>query len=151
SDLLRRLGEWCARHFVVVIVGWLVALVALQVVSRVVGGTYSDNFTLPDSQSQQGIEVLQQHDPQAGGYSSQIVLHDDQQQLTALGGQMSTAVGDLEKLPHVLSAQNPLSAPSDSGRSGPNVGPLSSDGRTAYITVRFDVQPSTLGDDYLHG
>ncbi|AZM63967.1 MULTISPECIES: MMPL family transporter [unclassified Streptomyces] len=151
AGVLRRLGEWCARHFLVVIVAWLVALVALQAASRSVGGTYSDNFTLPDSQSQQGIEVLQQHDPQAGGYSSQIVLHDDQQQLTALGGQMSTAVGDLEKLPHVLSAQNPLSAPSDSGRSGPNVGPLSSDGRTAYITVRFDVQPSTLGDDYLHG
>ncbi|MFJ5559321.1 MMPL family transporter [Streptomyces sp. NPDC093250] len=151
AGVLRRLGEWCARHFLVVIVTWLVALVALQVASRSVGGTYSDNFTLPDSQSQKGIEVLQRHDPQAGGYSSQIVLHDDRQQLTGLDSQMSTAVGDLEKLPHVLSAQNPLSAPSPSGQSGPNVGPLSSDGKTAYITVRFDVQPSTLGDDYLHG
>ncbi|MGM1078746.1 MMPL family transporter [Streptomyces sp. H28] len=150
---LRRLGEWCARHFVVVIVGWLVALVALQVVSRVVGGTYSDNFTLPDAQSQKGIEVLQQHDPQAGGYSSQIVLHDDQQQLTALGSQMSGTVGALEKLPHVLSAQNPLSSAgsSDQQQQQPNVGPLSTDGKTAYITVRFDVQPSTLGDDYLDG
>ncbi|MBD9734992.1 MMPL family transporter, partial [Streptomyces sp. H28] len=146
-------GEWCARHFVVVIVGWLVALVALQVVSRVVGGTYSDNFTLPDAQSQKGIEVLQQHDPQAGGYSSQIVLHDDQQQLTALGSQMSGTVGALEKLPHVLSAQNPLSSAgsSDQQQQQPNVGPLSTDGKTAYITVRFDVQPSTLGDDYLDG
>ncbi|GGW97633.1 membrane protein [Streptomyces malachitofuscus] len=151
AGVLRRLGEWCARHFLVVIVAWVVALVALQVASRSVGGTYSDNFTLPDSQSQQGIEVLQRHDPQAGGYSSQIVLHDDRQQLTGLAGQMSTTVGDLEKLPHVLSAQNPLSAPSASGQSGPNVGPLSSDGKTGYITVRFDVQPSTLGDDYLHG
>ncbi|MEV5935826.1 MMPL family transporter [Streptomyces sp. NPDC052079] len=151
AGVLRRLGEWCARHFLVVIVTWLVALVALQVASRSVGGTYSDNFTLPDSQSQKGIEVLQRHDPQAGGYSSQIVLHDDRQRLTGLDSQMSTAVGDLEKLPHVLSAQNPLSAPSPSGQSGPNVGPLSSDGKTAYITVRFDVQPSTLGDDYLHG
>ncbi len=150
AGVLRRLGEWCAHHFVVVIVAWLVALVALQVASRSAGGSYSDDFTLPDTQSQQGVEVLQRHDPQAGGYSSQIVLHDDQRQLTALGGQMSTAVGDLEKLPHVLSAQNPLSAPS-SGPSGPDVGPLSSDGRTGYITVRFDVQPSTLGDGYLHG
>ncbi|MFJ9663489.1 MMPL family transporter [Streptomyces sp. NPDC101219] len=153
AGLLRRLGEWCARHFVVVIVGWLVALVALQVVSRVVGGTYSDNFTLPDAQSQKGIEVLQQHDPQAGGYSSQIVLHDDQQQLTALGSQMSGTVSALEKLPHVLSAQNPLSAAgsSDQQQQQPNVGPLSTDGKTGYITVRFDVQPSTLGDGYLDG
>ncbi len=151
AGVLRRLGEWCARHFVVVIVAWLVALVVLQVVSRAVGGTYSDDFTLSDSQSQQGIEVLQRHDPQAGGYSSQVVLHDDQQELTTLGSQMSSTVSGLEKLPHVLSAQNPLTAQGPSGSSQPDVGPLSSDGRTAYITVRFDVQPSTLGAGYLSG
>lgn len=156
AGVLRRLGEWCARHFVVVIVAWLVALVVLQFVSRAVGGAYSDNFTLSDSQSQQGIDVLQRHDPQAGGYSSQIVLHDGRQELTALGSQMSSTVSSLEKLPHVLSAQNPLTAqgPSGQGSSGSSqsdVGPLSSDGRTAYITVRFDVQPSTLGDGYPSG
>ncbi|MFJ3981737.1 MMPL family transporter [Streptomyces fungicidicus] len=152
AGVLRRLGEWCARHFVVVVVAWLVALVALQLVSRAVGGTYSDDFTLSGSQSQKGIEVLQRHDPQAGGYSSQIVLHDGQQQLTAFGSQMSDTITALERLPHVLSAQNPLSAAgSSAGQSQPDVGPLSSDGRTAYITVRFDVQPSTLGDGYLHG
>ncbi|MFI9265473.1 MMPL family transporter [Streptomyces werraensis] len=151
AGVLRRLGEWCARHFVMVIVAWLIALVVLQVVSRAVGGVYSDNFTLSDSQSQKGIEVLQRHDPQAGGYSSQIVLHDDRQELTALGSQTSSTVSALEKLPHVLSAQNPLTAQGSSGSSQPDVGPLSSDGRTAYITVRFDVQPSTLGDGYLSG
>ncbi|MFH9008489.1 MMPL family transporter [Streptomyces afghaniensis] len=152
AGLLRRLGEWCARHFVVVVVAWLVALVALQVVSRSVGGTYSDNFTLPQAQSQKGLDVLEKHDPQAGGYSSQIVLHDDGQSLSSLSSQMSTTVTDLDKLPHVLSAQNPLSASgSSSGQSQQNVGPLSDDGKTAYITVRFDVQPSTLGDDYLNG
>ncbi|MFI9822563.1 MMPL family transporter [Streptomyces sp. NPDC052013] len=152
AGLLRRLGEWCAHHFVVVIFAWLAALLALQLASRTVGADYSDDFTLPDAQSQQGIEVLQRHDPQAGGYSSQIVLHDAQQQLSAFGSQMSTVVGDLEKLPHVLSAQNPLSASgSSTDGSQPDVGPLSSDRKTAYITVRFDVQPSTLGDGYLTG
>ncbi|MEV7084092.1 MMPL family transporter [Streptomyces sp. NPDC093516] len=149
---LRRLGEWCARHFVVVILAWLVALVVLQVLSRTVGGEYSDNFALPQAQSQKGLDVLEEHDPQAGGYSSQIVLRDDGQPLTALGSQLSTAVADLEKLPHVLSAQNPLSAQGSSpGQSQQNVGPLSDDGKTAYITVRFGVQPSTLGDSYLNG
>jgi RND superfamily putative drug exporter len=147
---LRRLGEWCARHFVIVIVAWLVALVALQVLSRTLGGEYSDDFSLPQAQSQKGLDVLKKHDPQAGGYSSQLVLHDEGQALTALSSQVSTAVADLEKLPHVLSAQNPLSAQSSSsGQSQPNVGPLSDDRKTAYITVRFDVQPSTLGDGYL--
>lgn len=64
---------------------------------------------------------------------------------------MSSTVSSLKKLPHVLSAQNPLTSQGASGSSQPDVGPLSSDGRTAYITVRFDVQPSTLGDGYLSG
>ncbi|MFJ7336173.1 MMPL family transporter [Streptomyces sp. NPDC101110] len=150
GGVLRRLGEWCARHCVIVIIAWLVALVALQVVNREFGGEYSDNFSLPQAQAQKGLDVLKAHDPQAGGYSSQIVLHDDQQPLTALSSQISTTVADLEKLPHVLSAQNPLSAPATpSGQQ--NVGPLSDDKETAYITVRFNVQPSTLGDDYLNG
>ncbi|MFD5836429.1 MMPL family transporter [Streptomyces collinus] len=150
GGVLRRLGEWCARHFVVVIIAWLVALVALQVVSREFGGEYSDNFSLPQAQAQKGLDVLKAHDPQAGGYSSQIVMRDDQQPLTSLSSQMSATIADLEKLPHVLSAQNPLSAPATpSGQQ--NVGPLSDDKKTAYITVRFDVQPSTLGDDYLNG
>ncbi|MEU5892360.1 MMPL family transporter [Streptomyces sp. NPDC047461] len=142
---LRRLGQWCARHFVIVIVAWLVALVALQVLNRSVGGEYEDNFSLSDVQSEQGLDVLKKHDPAAGGYSSQIVVHDGDKALTSLDSQMSTAVGDLQKLPHVLAVQNPLTATSSA------VGPLSSDAKTAYITVRFDVQPSTLGDDYLHG
>ncbi|WP_210593458.1 MMPL family transporter [Streptomyces sp. GESEQ-35] len=154
---LRRLGEWCARHFVIVIVSWLVALVALQVVNRSFGGEYSDDFSLPGVQSQEGLDVLKEHDPAAGGYGSQIVLHDADKSLSSLGSQMSTTVSDLQKLPHVLSVQNPLTAPGtsdstdSSGQSQKNVGPLSSDGKTAYITVRFDVQPSTLGDDYLDG
>jgi RND superfamily putative drug exporter len=130
---------------VIVVVAWLVALVALQTLNRSFGGDYSDNFSLPGVQSQQGLDVLKKHDPAAGGYGSQIVVHDGKQSLTALSSQMSTTVGDLQKLPHVLSVQNPLSAPSS------KAGPLSSDGRTAYITVRFDVQPSTLGDGYPHG
>ncbi|MFI5874837.1 MMPL family transporter [Streptomyces sp. NPDC051445] len=141
---LRRLGAWCARHCTIVIIAWLVAVVALQVVSRTVGGTYEDNFQLPGVQSTKGLDVLKEHDPQAGGYSSQIVLHDDQA-VSTLSSQLSTAVGDLEKLPHVLSAVNPLSVTSS------KVGPVSGDGKTAYVTVRFDVQPSTLGDDYLNG
>ncbi|MFI5822123.1 MMPL family transporter [Streptomyces rishiriensis] len=142
---LRRLGAWCARHFLFVIIAWLVALVALQVIDRAVGGTFEDNFALSDTQSQKGLDVLKEHDPQAGGYSAQIVMRDDQKALSALSSQMSTTVGDLQKLPHVLSVQNPLT------QSPTKVGPVSGDGKTGYITIRFDQQPNTLGDAYLNG
>ncbi|MEU6227822.1 MMPL family transporter [Streptomyces sp. NPDC047042] len=148
---LRRLGEWCARHFVIVIVAWLIALAALQALNHSFGGEYSDNFSLPGVQSQQGLDVLKKHDPAAGGYGSQIVLRDSAKPLTDLSTQLSQTVSDLQKLPHVLSVQNPLPPPGSQPTGTQSVGPLSGDAKTGYITVRFDVQPSTLGDDYLHG
>ncbi|MBQ0855156.1 MMPL family transporter [Streptomyces sp. BH-SS-21] len=156
---LRRLGEWCARHFVIVIVAWLVALAAVQVLNRSFGGEYSDDFSLSGVQSQQGQDVLRRHDPAAGGYSSQIVLRDAKQPLASVSAQLGQTVTDLQKLPHVLAVQNPLTAAQSSSQqsssqqnsSQQNVGPLSGDGKTGYITVRFDVQPSTLGDSYLDG
>ncbi|MGV4886575.1 hypothetical protein ACSR0Z_08125 [Streptomyces viridosporus] len=112
--------------------GRLVALVASRAAGRSVGGTHSDDSTLPDAQSQQDIEVPRKHDPRTGGHSNRIVPHDGRRPLTAPDAQMSAAVAGLEKLPHVLSAQNPLSAAGSSGgRSGPHVGPLSSDGERA--------------------
>ncbi|ELP62891.1 MMPL family transporter [Streptomyces turgidiscabies] len=148
---LRRLGEWCARHFVIVIVAWLIALAALQVLNRSFGGEYSDNFSLPGVQSQQGLDVLKKHDPAAGGYGSQIVLRDSAKPLTSVSTQMSQTVADLQKLPHVLSVQNPLPPPGSQPAGKQTVGPLSGDAKTGYVTIRFDVQPSTLDDDYLDG
>lgn len=151
--VLRRTGEWCARHFVTVLVLWVAALAGLQVLQHAYGGDYSDDFSLPGTQSQDGLDVLKAHAPQAGGYSAQVVLHDADKPLTSVSDQVATAVADLGKLPDVLSAQNPLppSGSTPPPPPDPNTGPLSTDRKTAYITVRFSVQPSTLGASYLDG
>ncbi|MFJ7082929.1 MMPL family transporter [Streptomyces griseus] len=150
---LRRTGEWCARHFVTVLVLWVAALAGLQVLQHAYGGDYSDDFSLPGTQSQDGLDVLKAHAPQAGGYSAQVVLHDADKPLTSVSDQVATAVSDLQKLPDVLSAQNPLpsSGSTPPPPPDPNTGPLSTDQKTAYITVRFSVQPSTLDPSYLDG
>ncbi|MEU6878323.1 MMPL family transporter [Streptomyces sp. NPDC046712] len=155
KGMLRRMGEWSARHFVIVLVAWIVALAGLMVLQHAYGGEYSDNYSLPGTQSQEGLDVLRAHEPAAGGYSAQVVLYDSAKPLTSVSDQISSAVTSLGKLPHVLSAQNPLPPPGTTPPTvppgTPNPGPLSTDGKTGYITVRFDVQPSTLGDDYLDG
>ncbi|MFE7534998.1 MMPL family transporter [Streptomyces rhizosphaericola] len=150
---LRRTGEWCARHFVTVLVLWVAALAGLQVLQHAYGGDYSDDFSLPGTQSQEGLDVLKAHAPQAGGYSAQVVLHDADKPLTSVSDQVATAVADLGKLPDVLSAQNPLpsSGSAPPPPPDPNTGPLSTDQKTAYITVRFSVQPATLDPSYLDG
>ncbi|OKJ66051.1 MMPL family transporter [Streptomyces sp. CB02261] len=152
---LYRLGHWCARHFVVVIALWLAAMVGLQITDRAVGGQYSDDFDLPGVQSAEGLDVLRAHDPAAGGYAAQIVLNRPSGPLTDEASAVNSTVAALEKLPDVLGAQNPLPPPGTTPPPPPagttNTGPLSTDGRTAYITVRFSVPPSTLGTGYLPG
>ncbi|MFI1829675.1 MMPL family transporter [Streptomyces sp. NPDC020412] len=143
-SVLRTIGEWCARRAVFVVVAWLVVLGGLQVLHQAYGGQYSDDFTLPGTQSQQGVDVLAAHDPAAGAYSSQVMLHDDRP-LTQYASQLTEVVGNLRRLPDVIAVQDPLAVPSS------NVGPLAPDGKTAYVTVQFDVQPYRLDGDYLHG
>lgn len=128
----------------VVLVLWLLALGGLHVLQSAFGGTYSDDFDLSGTQSSTGADLLRAHDPAAGGTGAQVVLHDAQKPLTDVSDQVGQVVGNLEKLPHVLSAQNPL--PSSSSASS---AALSKDGKTAYITVRFDVNPTSLDDSYL--
>ncbi|WP_446750580.1 MMPL family transporter [Streptomyces sp. WZ-12] len=150
---LERLGEWCARHAVVVVVLWLVGLTAVQVLQRPLGGTYSDDFSLPDVQSRQGQEILAAHQP-AVGYAAPVVLHADRP-LTAFAGQLADATVALERLPDVRAAESPLTPPGP--RTPPpspgaaHTGPLSADGRTGYLTVRFRDPPAHLGPDALPG
>lgn len=155
KGLLLRTGEWCARHFVAVLVLWIAALAGLKALENAYGGEYSDNYSLSGVQSQEGLDVLKAHEPSAGWYSARIVLHDSSRPLTDSAGRVSSAVTGLARLPHVLSAQNPLpppGTPTPPATAGtPEWGPLSADGKTAYITVRFDVRPSTLEPSYLDG
>ncbi|MFD7908101.1 MMPL family transporter [Kitasatospora sp. NPDC059747] len=144
---LRRLGEWCARHSVLVIVLWIIALAGVQAANKTVGGTYSDDFSLPGTQAQQGRDLLTAHVPAAAGTSSQVVLHDPAQ-LAGFQPQIAQTVASLQQLPHVLSVQSPLPPP---GQPAPPGGPLAADGLTGYITVRFDTAPALLGTEYLTG
>ncbi|MFF0273566.1 MMPL family transporter [Streptomyces sp. NPDC094447] len=152
---LYRLGRWCARHFIVVIVVWLAAMVGLQILDRVVGGQYSDDFDLPGVQSTEGLDALQAHDPAAAGYAAQIVLNRSSGPLTDEASAVNSTVAALQKLPDVIAVQNPLPPPGTTPPAlpagVPNTGPLSTDGKTAYITVRFSEPPSTLGTGYLPG
>ncbi|MEV6421182.1 MMPL family transporter [Streptomyces sp. NPDC051662] len=144
---LRRLGEWCARHFITVIVLWLIALGGLHGLNTAFGGTYSDNFSLPGTQSDDGARVLGRHVPGAAGIGAQVVLYDAREPLTGVRSRIDRAVGSLRTLPHVLSVTSPL----PSTPSAPPTGALTPDGRTGYIGVQFDANPTSFGSAYLHG
>jgi RND superfamily putative drug exporter len=155
AGALSRLGEWCGRHYAVVIVVWLVALGGLHAAQNTIGGSYSDDFSLSGTQSYEGLDVLNAHAPGAGGLSAQVVLHDAKAPLTTVRDQTGRTVASLQHLPHVLAAVNPLAPspqnPSSSASLTQSPTPVSADGRTAYITVRFDTNPTALENGYLSG
>jgi len=131
-------GRWSARHPWWVAGAWLIVLVLATAGHRALGGTYSDDFTLPGSAAQQGAAVLQAHDPSAGGQSGQLVFTVSRGTLSGDRSAIEGAVASVRKLPHVLSATDPLS-PSTTSENG----------QTAYSTVNFSENPVSLGSSYI--
>jgi RND superfamily putative drug exporter len=118
--------------------GWVLLLVAVTLGHKAVGSIYSDTLTIPGSSAQDGLNVLKQHDPKAGGQSGQLVFVSAGGPLSAQKSQIEQAVKQVSALPHVLSVSDPFSA-----------GTVSKDGQTAYATVKFDTNPQGLGDSYV--
>jgi len=136
--LLYRLGLWSARHRVIVLIGWIGLLAAATIGSHVLGGIYSDNFALPGTSAQQGAEELQAHRPSAGGQGGQLVFTIGSGSLVSHRVSIEQSMTNVRALPEVLAASDPL---------GPAA--VARDGRVAYATVHFAVNPQSLGQSYL--
>ena len=80
SRLLARLGAWCYDHRTAAVGIWLAAVVAVFVAAGAIGTSYDASNDIPDSESADGFEVLEQHFAAlgAGGPSGTIVFHADQ-------------------------------------------------------------------------
>jgi RND superfamily putative drug exporter len=133
------LGGWCARHPWPVIAVWIVLLVGGTIGHSALGGIYDDNFTLPNSPSEQGEAVLQAHEPKAAvGQTGQLLFTVTSGTLAPHRSAIEEAVAHVGAVPHVLSASDPLTPPT-----------TSTNGKTAYDVVKFDTNPVTLGNSYI--
>jgi putative drug exporter of the RND superfamily len=137
---LERLGRWCARRHWVVLLLWLVLLAGSLTTARFWAGQYANDFTVPGSQSADGLAVLEDRFPQAGGYQGQIVFHDDGGAVTDQAAAVSRSMAAVGQLPDVLLATDPF-AVADSPV-------VSQDGATTYGTVSWSVVPASLDPDY---
>ena len=71
---MRKLASWSFRHRWVVVGAWLAVFVILFGVTKAVGTGYSNNFTLPDTESTQALELLQAAAPEQAGDTEQVVI-----------------------------------------------------------------------------
>jgi RND superfamily putative drug exporter len=128
---LYRLGRWCFRHRVFVLVAWLVVLVGLGILATSVKQPLNNSFTIPGTESQQALDLLNQRFPGTGGTQAQVVFSVPAPgKLTdpANHQAIETTLAELRKDPQVVLVSDPF-----------QTGTVSKDGRIAYSTVAYPV------------
>ncbi|MFS0866543.1 efflux RND transporter permease subunit [Microbacterium sp. 179-B 1A2 NHS] len=142
STLLYSLGRWSYRHSWRVIIAWVVLL-------GLVGGGVAlfmkgtDNaFTIPGTEAQEGIELLNRTFPQASGASGQLVIVapegttiDDE----PLRGEIVAVAEELRDIDGVANATDPYDEMVE--------GLISDDQRAALVQIQFDGQSMDITDE----
>jgi putative drug exporter of the RND superfamily len=138
TGALYALARTCVRHRVIVVIVWLLAAIALIVVSHRLGENTSEDLSLPGTDSQRAVDTLDQSFPDQANGSSPIVLHAYHGKLTEAkyANAVDQAAADVAKAPNVASVVNPLTPQGASA--------LSKDQATGYLSVTLAVSPGEL-------
>ncbi len=128
--ILERWGQTAARHPVLTILGWVIAVVALLGVASASGGAFVNEFRVPGAESQKAVDLAQKHYPEVGAASADVVWHTTSGTLRdpAHAAAIEAVVAEFAHQPDVRSAGNPLTDPGAS---------ISQDGRTAVTQVQY--------------
>ena len=134
-----KLARWTTTHRKYVVLGWIVLVVAINVLAQSAGTSYSNNFTLPNSDAQRASNLLEHSFPAQAGDRDTIVYRVSAGTVTdpAVRARMSATLAKVAKLPHVSAVISPY-AGAASGRS------ISADGKIAFATVVFDEKANKL-------
>jgi RND superfamily putative drug exporter len=134
---MRRFATWTTGHRKTVIFSWIAALIIIGGLSGSAGSDFSEEFKLPQSDSTEAYELLENHFPQQSGETSLIVYKaDGGVESPAVKKKMEAVFKKVEGEPHVTEVANPY--------SGGGAAAVSKDGKIAYATIQFDVQSNKL-------
>ena len=135
---IARLARWSASHSRSAVVIWLVLLIAALGISGAVGSHYSNNNTLPGTESQRAADLLKKDFPAQAGDTDQIVLAVPSGTVSdpSVRARVVPMLARVGRLPHVTGVISPY------GRAGAQA--ISRDGRIAFATVLFDQRANAL-------
>ncbi|MCS5497571.1 MMPL family transporter [Cnuibacter physcomitrellae] len=137
ATLLYRVGAFAARFHILVIVGWVIVLGLAVGGAQLLGGTLVSSFSIPGTQSQNALDMLEQRFPQASGAASKVIYVAPQgQQITAFESQIDDSIDQLKTLDHVSMVAGPWDKDADAQ--------IASDGSMAYANVQYDVPSTSL-------
>ncbi len=130
---MRTLARWCFRHWGITLLGWVGLLVVLVAVHSAVGSSYTDKFTLPNTESSDAIHLLQRATPKTSGETDQLVIgarNGGKVTDPAIRTQAEKLFGEVAKLPHVAAVVSPYTA-----QTAKQIAPA---GTVAFADVTFD-------------
>src|ERR1700733_3270105 len=127
-----RLTRWCISHRRRVIVTWILVAVVATVIAGAVGRHYATNFSLPGTESQHVVDLLNKEFPAQNGDVDTIVFHDSKGTIDdpAVRTAITALLTRVSGMPHVASVVSPY------GRA--EAVEVSKDRRTAFATVNYD-------------
>jgi RND superfamily putative drug exporter len=140
SSFLYRLGYGAARRRRLTLVIWIGVVVGIFALGAALGGEFTDDFNLPDAESQRAYDVLAERFPSASGTSADVVFHAEGRGTLTDDGHAAAiveTVARIAELPYVLQVSNPLETP----------GTLSPDQTTGFARVAYDRTAIELGTE----
>jgi RND superfamily putative drug exporter len=134
-----RLARWSTTHRKYVVLGWLLLLVGVNALAQSAGTSYSNNFTLPNSDAQRASDLLQRNFPAQAGDRDTIVyaVNSGNVREASVRSHMSAMFAAVARLPHVAAVISPY-AGAAAGKE------ISSNGKIAFATVVFDEKANLL-------
>ncbi len=134
-----KLARWSTTHRKYVVIGWIVLLIGVNMLAQSAGTSYSNNFTLPNSDSQRAADLLQHSFPAQAGDRDTIVYKVSSGTVLdpAVRARMGATFAQVAKLPHVEAVISPYASAS-AGKA------ISANGQIAFATVVFDEKANLL-------
>jgi len=136
---MKRFATWCTGHRKTVILAWIVALIGVGMLASSAGSEFTEEFSLPSSDSKDALDLLENRFPAQAGDVVQIVYKAESGvESPAIEQKMEDVFTKVAALPHV----SEVSSPYEEGGAGA----VSEDGRIAYATAQLNVTTDKLND-----
>jgi RND superfamily putative drug exporter len=126
---LGRLGGLAYRRRGTVLIAWAMALAIAFGLSAAFGGEFANDSSVPGSDSARAQTLLTERFPARSGDTVQLVARAGDVSGAAAHGSVSKLLGELRRMPHVTSVDDPYATK----------GAISPDGRTLVANVYLDV------------
>ena len=136
ATALYHVGRFAFSRRWLVIFVWIALLGGVALGAQQLSGTTSEAFTIPGTESQQALDLLEERTgTSVDNGTARVVFRADGAiaDTPAARHAVESAVTEMSRLPHVTSASNPF-----------ETGAVSADGSTAIATVTYDVQAAEL-------